>query len=161
MDLFRRHKGHHEVKTDQYWALGYYFESLNDEQKHQRREYLEWYGFVAQWSVLVIFALFQFGFGLSWLMKAGLTYDQPKSPSFNKRPKDRLQWLRSIQIGCNRIVWWTRKDVIRGWNWGTRGEWIGASVWTVWLLYLCIAHTGNGMDSNLRPSPFATTTDNT
>lgn len=48
-----------------------------------------------------------------------------------------------MQSGSAKMVWWIRKDVIRGGNWGTRGEWIGASVWTVWLLYLCIAHTGN------------------
>ena len=35
MDLLRRHEGHHEVKTDRYWAFGYYFESLDDKQKHQ------------------------------------------------------------------------------------------------------------------------------
>jgi hypothetical protein len=92
------------------------------------------------------------------VMKTGLKIDQPKSPSFTKRPKDRLGWLRSIQTGCSRMSWWMRKDVIRGWNWGTRGEWIGASVWTVWLMYLCIAHTGNGMD--LRSPTFASTTDN-
>ena len=143
MDLIRRHEGHHEVKTDQYWALGYYFETLNDEQKHQRRNYLDWYGFVAQWSVLVIFALFQVGFAVSWLMKSGLKHDQPKSPSFNKRPFDKLGWLRGVQSGCDKMIWWMRKDVIKSWNWGTRGEWIGATVWTVWLLYLCIAHTGN------------------
>jgi hypothetical protein len=144
MDLFRRHEGHHEVKTDQYWAFGYSFETLDDNQKHQRRAYLDWYGFVAQWSVLVIFALFQIAFAMSWMMKSGLKYDQPKSPSFSKRPIGKLGWLRSFHSGCNKMLWWMRKDTIRGWNWGTRGEWIGATVWTVWLLYLCIAHTGNG-----------------
>ncbi|KNG48467.1 metalloreductase fre8 [Stemphylium lycopersici] len=143
MALIWRHEGHHEVKTDQYWALGYYFETLNDEQKHQRRKYLDWYGFVAQWSVLVIFALFQVGFAVSWLMKSGLKHDQPKSPLSNKRPSDKLGWLRGLRSGCNKTTWWMQKDMIKGWNWGTRGEWIGATVWTMWLLYLCIAHTGN------------------
>ncbi|EUC48877.1 hypothetical protein COCMIDRAFT_86095 [Bipolaris oryzae ATCC 44560] len=142
MDLLRRHEGHHEVKTDRYWAFGYYFETLDDKQKHQRREYLDWYGFVAQWSVLVIFALFQLGFAISWVIKSGLKYDQPKSPSFAKSTNNRLGWLRKVHGGCNRIIWWMRKDTIRGWAWGTRGEWIGAAAWTTWLLYLCVAHTG-------------------
>ncbi|KAH7382266.1 ferric reductase like transmembrane component-domain-containing protein [Pyrenochaeta sp. MPI-SDFR-AT-0127] len=142
MDLLKRHEGHTEVKTDQYWALGYYFETLNDKQKHQRRDYLDWYGFVAQWSVLLIFALFQISFFVSWLVKSGLKYDRPKSPSFNKRPDGKLGWLRALQSSGNKLIWWMQKDVIRGWNWGTRGEWVGASIWTLWLFYLCIAHTG-------------------
>ena len=144
MDLLRRHEGHHEVQKDQYWAFGYYFETLNDKQKHQRREYLDWYGFAAQWSVLAIFALFQMAFAVSWLMKSGLKYDQPKSPSFTKPPPGRLGWLRRMHSGCNKALWWMQKDVVKGWAWGTRGEWIGATVWTVWLLYLSIAHTGKG-----------------
>ncbi|KAF1919107.1 ferric reductase like transmembrane component-domain-containing protein [Ampelomyces quisqualis] len=143
MEYIRRHKGHTEVKTDQYWALGYYFETLNHEQKHQRREYLEWYGFAAQWSVLVIFVLFQVAFFVEWVLKSGLKYEQPKSPSFTKRSAGTLGWLKKLQALSANLKWWIGKDVVRGWDWGTRGEWIGATVWTVWLLYLCIAKTGN------------------
>jgi hypothetical protein len=141
MDFTRRHEGHKEVKTDQYWAFGYYFESLDHQQKHQRREYLKWYGFVAQWSVLVIFALFQISFFLRWTMNSGLKHEQPKSPSFTKE-KDKLGWLRKLQSITTKTKWWLSKDVVGGW--GTRGEWVGASMWTIWLLYLCIANTGNG-----------------
>lgn len=150
MDLTRRHEGHTEVKTDQYWALGYYFETLDDKQKHQRREYLDWYGFVAQWSVLVIFVLFQVSFFLAWTVKSGLKYEQPKSPSFTKSPSGKLGWLKKLQALSTKFKWWTNKDIIRGWNWGSRAEWIGAGVWTTWLLYLCTANTGNGMHNTLR-----------
>lgn len=145
MDLFRRHEGHTEVKTDQYWALGYYFETLDDKQKHQRREYLDWYGFAAQWSVVVMMNLFQIGFFVAWVLRSSLKHDRPKSPSFNKRPDGKLGWLRSLQSVCNRTLWWMRKDVISNWNWGTRGECIGATGLSVWLLYLCVANTGRGM----------------
>ncbi|KAF2125825.1 hypothetical protein P153DRAFT_378646 [Dothidotthia symphoricarpi CBS 119687] len=141
MSLFQRHEGHNEVSKDKYWSFGYSFETLTKEQKHQRRELLELYGFIAQWSVLVIFALFQVSFFLGWLVRSGLKHDAaPKSPSFDKHPDGKRGWLRTIHSGCNTITWWSRKDVIRGW--GTRGEWIGASVWTIWLLYLCVARTG-------------------
>ncbi|KAH4927308.1 hypothetical protein HBI25_134560 [Parastagonospora nodorum] len=143
MHLIRRHEGHKEVKTDQYWAFGYYLETLNDKQKHQRREYLDWYGFVAQWSVLAIFVLFQIAFLIQWTAKSGLKYDAPKSPSFTKRPTGRLGWTRKLQNLSTKANWWMSKDVIRGWDWGTRGEWVGGSLWTIWLLYLCIAKTGN------------------
>lgn len=141
MDLFRRHEGHTEVKTDQYWAFGYYFETLDDKQKHQRRDYLDWYGFVAQWSVLVIFALFQLSFYLRWVVNFGLKHERPKSPSFNKRPDARL--LVRFQSTCTRLLWWLNKDVVSGWSWGSRGEWCGATIWMIWLLYLCVANTGN------------------
>jgi hypothetical protein len=144
MDHIARHEGHTEVKTDQYWALGYYFETLDKDQKHQRREYLDWYGFVAQWSVLAIFVLFQVIFFLEWTMKSGLKYEQPKSPSFTKGSAGKLGWLQKLQSASTRMKWWMSKSIIRGWDWGTRGEWIGASIWTIWLLYLCIAKTGNG-----------------
>jgi hypothetical protein len=144
MGYIRRHEGHHEVKTDQYWALGYYFESLDDKQKHQRREYLTWYGFMAQWSILAIFVLFQIAFLVNWTVKSGLRYETPKSPSFTKSPTGKLGWLRKLQSFSTKTKWWMSKDVIRGWDWGTRGEWIGTSVWTTWMLYLCIAKTGNG-----------------
>ncbi|KAF2845864.1 metalloreductase-like protein Fre8 [Plenodomus tracheiphilus IPT5] len=140
MDLFQRHKGHHEVEIGQYLGLGYYSVTLTDAQKHQRRETLDRYGFIAQWSVLVVFIVFQLGFLVSWVLRSGLEYDQPKSPSFNKRLGGKSSWLKSVQVIYSRTVWWMKKDIISGW--GTRGEWIGATAWTAWLLFLCITQTG-------------------
>lgn len=145
MDLLRRHEGHIEVKADRYWALGYSFETLTKEQQHQRREVLDRYGFAAQWSVLFIFALFQLGFAVAWVLRSGLVHDQPKSPSLTKRTEGKLGWLRRTKSACDNMLWWMRKDVIKGWKWGTRGEWTGATIWTVWLLYLCVADTGKGL----------------
>ncbi|KAA8623731.1 ferric reductase like transmembrane component [Pyrenophora tritici-repentis] len=142
MDLFTRHEAHHEVEASRYWALGYYFENLSNEQLHRQRRYLDLYGFAAEWSVWVIFVLFQVGFAFLWVMKNTLRHKQPKSPSFTKDQKSRLGWLRQIYGGYTKTTWWMQKDVIKGWNWGTRGEWIGAVAWTMWLLYLCIANTG-------------------
>jgi hypothetical protein len=148
MDFLARHEGHKEVKTDRYWALGYYFETLDKQQKHHRRELLEWYGFIAQWSVLVIFVAFQLSFFFGWSMQSVLQYEQPKSPSFTKGSQGRLGWLKKIHGTFTKARWWLSRDVVRGWNWGTRGEWFGATGWTVWLLYLCIARTGNGKQMN-------------
>ena len=144
MDLSPRHEGHHEVKTDQYWAFGYSFEALNDAQKHQRRDYLDWYGFAAQWSVLLILAGFQLVFFLNWIVNSALNSDQPKSPSFNKRPDGVARWLRGVHSTWSRMAWWMKKELVKGWSWGTRGEWIGGLAWTAWLLYLCFAHTRPG-----------------
>ncbi|KAJ4304707.1 hypothetical protein N0V90_000234 [Kalmusia sp. IMI 367209] len=122
-------------------AFGYEFVTLDEDQKHSRRVLLDWYPLVAQWSVLVVFAGFQLCFLLSWLAKHGLEYERPRSPSFNKRLEGQWTWLRKSRQGWDRMIWWTRKDVINGW--GTRAEWIGGGVWTVWLLYLSVVQTGN------------------
>ncbi|KAH6633157.1 ferric reductase like transmembrane component-domain-containing protein [Boeremia exigua] len=141
MDIFRRHEGHHEVESKSYWALGYSFEPLSDEQKHQRRENLDYYGFAAQWSVLVVFALFQMSFGIRWIVTKGMRYEQPKSPSFNKGRENTLGWLKGLHSRYARVMWWMQKDVVSRWDWGTRGEWIGGTLWTAWLLYLCFVNT--------------------
>lgn len=123
-------------------VFGYEFTTLNDDQKHARRHLLEYYPLVAQTSALTIFAGFQLCFALSWLANRGLGYERPRSPSFNKRLEGHRTWLLKAQQGGDQLLWWMKNDVVRGW--GTRAEWIGGGVWTVWLLFLCIVQTGNG-----------------
>ncbi|KAK7183201.1 hypothetical protein DPSP01_011422 [Paraphaeosphaeria sporulosa] len=122
-------------------VFGYKIWFPSDDEKHAMRALLDWYPLVAQWSVLVVFAAFQLGFLLSWIASKGLEYERPRSPSFNKRLEGQWTWLRKSTQAGNRIAWWAKKDVISGW--GTRAEWIGGGLWTVWLLYLSIAPTGN------------------
>ncbi|KAF2712943.1 hypothetical protein K504DRAFT_423152 [Pleomassaria siparia CBS 279.74] len=115
--------------------------TLDADQKKARRHLLELYPLIAQWSALAIFALFQLSYTLSWLSKRGLDYERPRSPSFNKCRDGSWAWLRKSQQGWDRMLWWMQKPVIS--SWGTRGEWVGGGIWTTWLLYLCIANTGN------------------
>lgn len=123
-------------------AFGYEFVTLDEEQKHARRALLEFYPMVAQWSALLIFALFQLSFFLSWLTSSGLESGRPRSPSFAKRDKGIWIWLKKSQQAIEKGKWWAKKPVIQ--NWGTRAEWIFGGIWTVWLLYLSAARTGNG-----------------
>jgi len=123
-------------------TFGYKFINLNDEQKKSRRELLEYYPFVAQVSVLLVFVLLQFGFFLSWLSKRGLDYERPRSPSIRKREDGTWTWLRKSQQGCDRMAWWLRRPLIA--NWGSRGEWLVGGSWAAWLLFLCVVNTGNG-----------------
>ncbi|KAF2001697.1 hypothetical protein P154DRAFT_553449 [Amniculicola lignicola CBS 123094] len=120
---------------------GYEFVNLNDDQKHARRRLLELYPAVAEWSVLVVIALFQLSFLLSWLLKYALEDERPGSPSFSKRVSGSAAWLKNARQHWARLRWWARKPVMR--NWGSRGEWIFGSLWAVWLLYLCVVDTGN------------------
>jgi hypothetical protein len=126
-------------------VLGYDFVTLDDAQKKSRRHLLELYPFVAQVSVLAVFALIQLCFFLSWISRRGLDYERPRSPSFTKRSDGNWTWLRKSLQGWDKMMWWMKKPVID--NWGTRGEWLGGGIWTVWLLYLCIVNTGNGVSN--------------
>ncbi|KAF2875434.1 ferric reductase like transmembrane component-domain-containing protein [Massariosphaeria phaeospora] len=140
--MLARHEGPSEPPPPPTaWAFGYAFVTLDDDQKLRRRELLEWYPFVAQLSVLAVLALFQLGFLLSWLGRRGLEHEPPKSPSLDKRGHGKKTWLRKSRQNVHRILWWMKKPVVS--NWGTRGEWVGGVIWTVWLLYLSIAQTGN------------------
>ncbi|KAF2183170.1 hypothetical protein K469DRAFT_711125 [Zopfia rhizophila CBS 207.26] len=122
-------------------TFGYEFVTLEKPQRHERRLALDFYAQIAQWSVLVVFALFQLSFFLSWLAKQGLEYERPRSPSFNKRGDGKWTWLKNSRQGVERLSWWMKRPVFP--NWGTRGEWIFGGIWMAWLLYLCINGTGN------------------
>lgn len=122
--------------------FGYEFVTLDEEQKHARRALLEFYPLVGFLSSLAVLGFFQLGFFFTWTTRQGLEYERPKSPSFNRRSPDKWSWLRRYSQSIESMKWWLRKPVIRGW--GTRAEWIGGTVWTIWLLYLSAVQTGNG-----------------
>ncbi|KAF2020578.1 hypothetical protein BU24DRAFT_445776 [Aaosphaeria arxii CBS 175.79] len=123
-------------------VLGYEFVTLDDDQKHARRMLLEFYPWIAQWSVLTVFLIFQLCFLASWIGRRGLESQmRPRSPSFNKRDGVLLVWLRRAQETFHAWVWWMHRPLFR--NWGTRGEWIGGGIWFIWLMSLSIIQTGN------------------
>ena len=123
-------------------AFGYEFVTLTELEKEQRRYLLGLYPTIAQWSALGVFVFCQLYFLLSWFAERS-ALERPKSP-FGRPGKIKSQtWIRKLQQTFQRASWWAGKSVRRGW--GTRGEWIAGSAWTVWLLFLSIHNTGNGM----------------
>jgi hypothetical protein len=122
--------------------FGYEFVTLDEDQKHARRVLLEFYPFVGFLSTLAVLGFFQLGFLITWFTRQGLEYERPKSPSFNRRSTEKWTWLRTSSQTVERVKWWSRKPVMQGW--GSRAEWIGGTVWTLWLLYLSAVQTGNG-----------------
>jgi hypothetical protein len=124
-------------------AIGYEFITLDDKQKTERRFLLDHYSFVAQWSALVIPAFCLLRYLWSNVATYALVKDRPRSPSFNKEPDGTWAWFLRAKHRWDRTKWWMKKEVAS--DWGTRGEWLVAGVWTTWLLYLCIVDTGNGM----------------
>ncbi|KAH7135705.1 ferric reductase NAD binding domain-containing protein [Dendryphion nanum] len=121
-------------------AFGYEFVTLNQEQKHARRVLLEYYPKIAQVSVLLVVALFQLTFFISWFAKRGQS--EPGSPSLSKA-KEKWGFLKGFRRGLTSMKWWLKKPLISAWDCGSRGDWAFGSIWTLWLLTLCLLQTGN------------------
>ncbi len=126
----------------------YLFLDLTPDEKSHRRELLTQYALYSQLSALIPIlgygvyrlcaALFArkgaFGVAYSALRQSPGTTESTqgsKDVSFNAISK---RW-RSVQ-------WWLHDEVAP--DWGLRGRWIAAFLWTFWLLLLCVLRTGHG-----------------
>ena len=125
-------------------AYPYHFIDLSKELKAERRELLDLYGVYAQLSALapiIILQLYRLGV---WFYTARsrskVDYSEvPSSPSLKRR---RDSPTGTVVQKWRKVVWWLGGEVAPGW--GIRGRLIGAGVWTVWLLFLCVHRTGDG-----------------
>lgn len=132
----------------------YKFISLTADERHARRETLDRYAAYAQLSALLPVALFLFYRLASWARKAveegrGGSYGAvPTSPSL-KMQRQTAWGAWRIRIG--QLRWWLRDDVyIFGQFCGQRDQLLFGSLWTAWLLVLCVVETGHG---NSTPTP--------
>ncbi|CAK3883352.1 related to ferric reductase [Lecanosticta acicola] len=125
----------------------YRFADLTHEQKLQRRELLDWYGFVAQLSVLVPLAATQVYIILSLLRRKWSQRDSTQVPSSPYAKAQQLEQqfnVSGLAATWRKFSWWCGDAVsISGVYLGTRGEVIGAGIWTLWLLLLSFLDTGD------------------
>jgi hypothetical protein len=71
--------------------------------------------------------------------------DVPGSPSIKHSQKSSSANLQAIERRWRRLEWWSNDSlVLFGVDCGTNGQVLVATLWTVWLLVLCFAETGNG-----------------
>lgn len=130
----------------------YHFQDLTTEQKAQRRDLLDWYGLVAQLSVLAPLLAPQLYFFAMWTKKRWENANEletPSSPYAKARGegtnKDTLSFMRRIQNGVSRVVWWSGDSVdVLGYHLGAKGDVMFAACWACWLLFLCFPQTGEG-----------------
>ncbi|KAI6903193.1 hypothetical protein D0869_13584 [Hortaea werneckii] len=130
--------------------MGYYFQDLTTEQKAQRRDLLDWYGLVAQLSVLAPLLALQLYFFAIWTKKRWENANEletPSSPYAKARgegtSRDTLSFMRRIQSGFSRFVWWSGDSVdVLGYHLGAKGDVLFAACWACWLLFLCFPQTG-------------------
>ncbi|RMX74871.1 hypothetical protein D0869_12164 [Hortaea werneckii] len=133
--------------------MGYHFQDLTTEQKAQRRELLDWYGLVAQLSVLAPLLALQLYFFAAWTKKRWENANEletPSSPYAKARREDdssgrgdAVSFTRRIQSGFSRFVWWSGDSVdVLGYHLGAKGDVMFAACWACWLLFLCFPQTG-------------------
>jgi hypothetical protein len=125
----------------------YRFVDLTSEQKHQRRERLDWYGLFAQFSVLVPLLAIQIIFLASWirqkLARSEGGFEQTPSSPYAKHIRSEQRF--NTKKFMRNLKWWCADPVcLAGFSLGTKGELLGAGTWTAWLLLLSFLQTGDG-----------------
>ena len=133
----------------------YEFVDLTDAQKQHRRVLLDAYGLAAQASAGVALILIQLYFLAQWLKQqrnGSDGIDVPSSPSLKNSQKGGRLNTRVVAQWWRRLAWWSGDSVkVLGLELGTNGQITAAVAWTVWLLYLCFAETGNGESFAMLP----------
>lgn len=126
----------------------YEFVDLTDAQKQHRRVLLDTYGLIAQASAGVVLILIQLYFLAQWFGQrrgASNGLDVPSSPSLKQTQQGGRFNTRAVAQWWRRLSWWFGDSVqILGFDLGTNGQITIATAWTVWLLLLSFAETGNG-----------------
>jgi hypothetical protein len=119
--------------------LGYKFITLDEDGKELRRKELDHAAFLAQTSQLVVICAIVF-------FKLGVKYLQKDDHSKKNLRDGRLQQERPIGAALRllQIIQWELGDEIRP-GYGTIGQWLGGSAWSVWLAFLCAHKTTPGM----------------
>ncbi|KAK8169974.1 ferric reductase like transmembrane component-domain-containing protein [Phyllosticta citrichinensis] len=120
--------------------FGYEFVDLDKAATVARRQSLDLYASIAQWSILPILALIQLSFLLQWTITK-CAREAPRSPHPQPMTIGRSTWVNRTRESWTKFRWWADEPLRNGWF--TRGETMLAGVWTVWLLFLCVYQTGN------------------
>ncbi|SMR50947.1 unnamed protein product [Zymoseptoria tritici ST99CH_1E4] len=121
---------------------------LTDEQKHLRRQKLDAYGQLAQFSALVpllvvlLFSLVTYSKRKFWSDNDIL--EPPSSPYIKHRRTGLRAKARTVEISWRRFVWWCGGEVRVGrWAMGRKGDVLGGVAWGLWLAYLSVVETGD------------------
>ncbi|KXS95627.1 hypothetical protein AC578_3563 [Pseudocercospora eumusae] len=124
----------------------YRFLTLSSEEQHRRRELLDYYGFVAQVSVIVpilVVLAYIWTSRIARRFATQATSDEgPPSSPYAKAA--RLRNRLDAGARWRRVVWWFGGEVeILKYCVGTRGEVMGGLGWLLWLLSLSFLETGH------------------
>jgi hypothetical protein len=125
----------------------YHFVDLTPDEKSHRRELLSQYAYISQVSVLIPISGYALYRLCTWLFvrkgAVNVAYSALKEPGNTESTRESHgASLKAIASRCRVLQWWLNGEVTP--NWGLRGRWIAAIIWTLWLLILCFLQTGHG-----------------
>lgn len=131
---------------------------LTDEQKAARRDSLSHYASLAHYYAFAPAALFLL---LRFVLRVKARIERRRRGRYSSIPgspvskAQRLTNLGDLKAKWTKAIWWLGEDVVlRGESWGQRDEWVLGSLYTLWLLALCVVGTGNGTSSWLAATPY-------
>lgn len=130
----------------------YHFVDLTEQQRYERRHLLDRYAFLAQISAIVLLLTIQIYFAVISLWRrwrsapgSGNESSAPSSPyakhegiAAAARPVDST----ALTVFWRKSMWWLGEEISMLQS--TRGEVLFSTVWSLWLLVLCFAQTGDG-----------------
>jgi hypothetical protein len=135
----------------------YSFVALDEAHLQRRRQLLDLYASVAQFSALIpLLAIYVSNFlpfpsEKFFRSLPGRRAKERQSPRKSRfKPPVASSWA----VKWRRLSWYLDDDIFDGRDgWGTKREGLVAGVWTLWLLVLVFACTGNGTLELLLCSP--------
>jgi hypothetical protein len=141
----------------------YHFVSLDADGVAHRRQLLDLYANIAQWSASIPLIIVQIVFLAQYLHRKYFSESSQRyaavTRSQNEKGKigsNRRRW--SFRTAWNAFIWWSGEEV--EWAESSRGALLAAVCWAIWLLALSFAQTGDGkfdaLQSPLAPTQHAT-----
>jgi hypothetical protein len=142
----------------------YHFITLDAEGLAQRRQLLDLYANIAQWSASVPLIAVQVILLVQYLQHkylserlqryAAVAHSQDETATAGSLSRkhdgklglNRKKW--SVKTACNAFLWWSGEEV--EWAESSRGALLAAACWAIWLLGLSLAQTGDGEFDALR-----------
>ncbi|KAK6414926.1 hypothetical protein LTR95_017660, partial [Oleoguttula sp. CCFEE 5521] len=128
------------------WPYRMIFDLSDDEKRHMR-ETLDWYGFVAQTSILVpllAIQLFHIFHGLSDRRRRDAFSTVPSSSRLKHGQTGLGGSPRTLQHRLRMFMWWASEDSdLIGVHLGSKGGVSAVIAWGAWLLLLCFLETGD------------------
>jgi hypothetical protein len=123
----------------------YHFVALDGEQESRRRDLLDHYAQSAQLSILLLPLIYQLSYGL-WLLVGRSRSQREYQPGKQYQSpivSNSISPVKTLPSSSwHRVRWALNEEFVEGW--GTRQEWLIATLWTGWLLMLAVKDTGDG-----------------
>ncbi|OIW27026.1 hypothetical protein CONLIGDRAFT_621163 [Coniochaeta ligniaria NRRL 30616] len=128
----------------------YHIVKLSAAEKHERRVSLDHIGLYAQFSAILIISCFLLARLAQWIIlkatastKRRADYDVVPTADTSTRRKATPSPRRWLSTKLQQCLWWLGDEAAIGRHRiGRRDEWIFGGIWTSWLLFLCVAGTG-------------------